>query len=230
MATALGYCLALKRERWICARTLSFIACAIALVTASGCAVGNKHQYAGIVPELAIETPLTTAVAVQDQRPYVLDGDKTPNFVGIQRGGFGNPFDVTTASGMSLASDISESIVAALEKKNINAIQVDLAPKATDAQISEILISASADRLLQIKLVEWKADTYQNTALIYDVRLSVLDATGKVIAESAKQGRDDLGGSFMNPPAHAKTAVPVAFRRIFEGLLNDPKVIAALRT
>jgi hypothetical protein len=73
-------------------------------------------------------------------------------------------------------------------------------------------------------------DTYQNTALIYDVRLSVLDATGKVIAEGAKQGRDDLGGSFMNPPAHAKTAVPVAFRRIFEGLLNDPKVIAALRT
>jgi hypothetical protein len=197
-------------------------------MTASGCAVGNKHQYADVVPDLAVKTTYATAVAVQDQRPYVLNGDKAPNFVGVQRGGFGNPFDVTTTSGNALASDMTAAIVSALEKKNVSAAVAIVSPNATATQVKEILVTASADRMLLVKLIEWKSDTYQNTALIYDVRLSVVDATGTVIAENAKQGRDDLGGSFINPPAHAKTAVPVAFRRIFENLLNDPKVLAAL--
>jgi hypothetical protein len=212
------------------ARVLCLIACGLVLMTASGCAVGNKHQYAGVAPDLAIETTRAITVAVQDQRPYVLDGDKTPNFVGIQRGGFGNPFDVTTASGNALSSEMATAIVSALEKKNVNATATSVSSNATATQIEEILAAASTDRMLLVKLIEWKSDTYQNTALIYDVRLFVVDATGSVIAENAKQGRDDLGGSFMNPPAHAKTAVPAATRRILEGLLNDPKILAALGT
>lgn len=204
--------------------------CALLLLSAtSGCAVGNKHAYTGITPDLLAQSDYTTAVAVQDRRPYVLDGDKDENFVGVQRGGFGNPFDVTTTSGKALASDICSTIVAALERRNIEAVPVEASPKATDAEVKKILISTSNDRLVLIQLVEWKADTYQNTALIYDIRLSVLDETGASIAESARQGRDDLGGSFMNPPAHAKEAVPTAYKRILEGLLNDPKVLAALQ-
>ena len=198
------------------------------LVAASGCAVGNKHQYADAMPNLLIENGRATAVSVQDRRPYVLDGDKDPDFVGVQRGGFGNPFDVTTVSGKPLAADMSEAVVAALKKKNLTAVAVSVSPDATDAAVKEILASASSERLLNIKLLEWKSDTYQNTALIYHVELSVMDAEGKLLAEKTAQGRDDLGGAFI-APSHAKEAVPVAFRRIFEGLLNDPKVTAALQ-
>jgi len=206
------------------------VAFALSLVLAlgTGCAVGNKHQYTAAVPVLTVETSRTTAVAVQDRRPYVLDGDKDPKFVGIQRGGFGNPFDVTTESGKPLASDMCQTVVAALKKKNVAATPVDILPKATDDEAKQLLLSASADRQILIRLIEWKSDTYQNTALIYDVRLSVFDPDGKLIAENARQGRDDLGGGFI-APSHAKEAVPGAFRRIFEELLNEPKVLAALQ-
>lgn len=68
-----------------------------------------------------------------------------------------------------------------------------------------------------------------NTALIYDVTVSVLDRSGRTLADSKISGRDDLSGSGLSPPAHAKTAVPAAFRGKFEQLLNDPKVASALR-
>jgi hypothetical protein len=39
------------------------------------------------------------AVAVHDERSEVASGDKNPAFVGLLRGGYGNPMDVRTASG-----------------------------------------------------------------------------------------------------------------------------------
>ncbi len=74
-----------------------------------GCAVGNTYEYR--LPRLPLSVQGNSAIglAVTDQRPYILDGDKDPNFVGLQRGGYGNPFDVTTASGRPMAEDMALS-------------------------------------------------------------------------------------------------------------------------
>jgi hypothetical protein len=42
------------------------------------------------------------------------------------------------------------------------------------------------------------------------------------------KGSDDLKGSFWDPPAHAKEAVPIAFREKIEKLLNSTEIEAAL--
>jgi hypothetical protein len=207
-------------------KMLSLSAC---ILTVTGCAVGNKHQYAGVTPSLTLESAYSTAVAVQDRRPYIIDHDKDEDFVGLQRGGFGNPFDVTTKSGNPLATDIRNAIITALKKRDIYATPVDIKPTAPEVDAKKALVSAGADRALFLRMDEWKADTYTNTALHYDMHLSVLDRQGSLLAESAQEGEDDLGGSAWNPPAHAESAVPVAFKHILENLLNDPKVMAALR-
>lgn len=46
----------------------------------------------------------------------------------------------------------------------------------------------------------------------------------KVLAEKQIQGKDNLGGSAINPPGHAKTAVPAAFTQKLETLLNSPEI------
>ena len=56
-----------------------------------------------------------------------------------------------------------------------------------------------------------------------------MDKTGATLAEKRIQGRDDLGGSFWNPPSHAKGAVPLAFKAKLEEVLNDPAIGSALR-
>ena len=53
-------------------------------------------------------------LAVQDFRPYVLNGDEEPGFVGLQRGGYGNPFDVTTLTGRPMTEDMAEAMVKGL--------------------------------------------------------------------------------------------------------------------
>lgn len=199
------------------------MACLLA-VGLSACAVGNQHDYQSSVPELKAQTTASVDVAAQDKRPYVLNGEKKPNFVGLSRGGFGNPFDVTTVSGKGVADDFRDTVVAALKAKGIRADAVTLTP---NEDVRQLLLSRGKDRGLVFVLNEWKSDTYMNTRLLYNVDLSVFDETGKLITSNRIEGVDDLGGSG-NPPAHAKGAVPVSFRQKLDQLLNDPKVVAAL--
>lgn len=200
----------------------------VALVL-SGCAVGNTHQLVDTTPEFVAKEALTLGLAVQDRRPFVLDGDKDPDFVGVQRGGFGNPFDVRTSSKQPLASDFSAVAAQALKKNKLSVTVNTPAPKDNPDEVKQKLRATGADRLLYLAIKQWKSDTYTNTALLYDLTLSVLGQDGAVLAEKSVTGDEDLGGSFMNPPAHAKTAVPKAFTRIFADLFNDPKIVAALK-
>lgn len=190
----------------------------------SACAVGNQHDYQSTVPELKVQTTASVDVAAQDKRIYVVNGEKKPDFVGLSRGGLGNPFNITTVSGRPLADDFRDTVVKALKAKGINADAVTLSA-TEDAR--QLLMSRGKDRGLVFAINEWKSDTYMNTALHYDVELSVLDQTGKLLANHKISGNDDLGGSG-NPPGHAKGAVPYTFKQKLDQLLNDPKVIAAL--
>lgn len=65
-------------------------------VVSSGCAVGNRYAYHTVVVDPSISGRSRVSVATHDQRAYVVSGNKDPQFVGVQRGGFGNPFDVRT--------------------------------------------------------------------------------------------------------------------------------------
>ena len=195
----------------------------------SGCAVGNKYDYRSQTPELPVSSGGSVAVAVSDQRPYVVSGDKTSMFVGLQRGGFGNPFDVETLSREPLADDFTATIVAALESKGITVKPVMVAPSVNDRKAIQALAASGADKTLLVSLREWKSDTAMNVAFMYDVKAEVFDAQGKSIAENAVNGRDNLGGSALNAPGHARKAVPEAYRRVLESLLGDPKILDALK-
>ena len=70
----------------------------------SGCAMLDYRQAA---PDLHISTKERLSIGVQDHRPYVLNHDKEENFIGIQRGGFGIPVSLPTASGHPLAEDMT---------------------------------------------------------------------------------------------------------------------------
>lgn len=195
----------------------------------TGCAVGNKHNYHDTIASIEVAQGISVAVAAQDQRPYVLSKSKKPDFSGLQRGGFGNPFDVSTQSGSPLADDIATSVARSMTKAGARASAISVSSSLTQDRAISQLRATGADRLLLLKFTEWKSDTYNNTALVYDVKAYVYDAGGQVIAQGDISGREDLGGSFVNPPKHAKTAVPQAFKQKLEELLNSGQVTEVLR-
>ena len=78
-------------------------------------------------------------------------------------------------------------------------------------------------------LDEWKADTYTKTSLSYDVTLRILDRTGRERGRKRISGKEDLGGDFVNPPAHSREALPKAFKAKIELLFNDRGIKDALK-
>ncbi len=195
-----------------------------ALFLASGCAVGNKHNYADVIADIKESGSSSISVATHDQRPYIVDGQKRPQFVGLQRGGFGNPFNVSTENNKPLAENITDVITASLAKKGFHAVPVAVSSSDNAEAVLEKSKAAGTDRSIIVTLREWKADTYGNVALIYDVGMSIYSKEGQRLGEKNIKGRDNLGGSSWNPPAHAKEAVPAAYKLKLEELLNSPEI------
>src|SRR6187549_591489 len=116
--------------------------------------IGQQHAYHLGNPQVLQRGSLVLALAVQDQRPYELSGAKRPNFVGLSRGGFGNPFDVTTQSGQPLASDISSSIVASMRGRGVEAKVVELKPGTPESEALSQLRAAGAQKSVLLTLRE----------------------------------------------------------------------------
>jgi len=203
----------------------------LALV-ASGCyaaAFGNTHRYDDVVANLSYSGARRVAVATRDERPYVVSGDKQPQFVGLTRGGYNNPFDVKTTSGQPLADDMSQALERSLDAKGFDAAAVLVVPGEDEGGVVAKAGAAGAERVLVLTLREWKSDTMLATWLRYDVSLRVLDPKGALLGEASLVESQELGGSPYDPPANAERAIPRAFRRALEALLEEPAIAAALR-
>jgi hypothetical protein len=194
----------------------------------SGCAVGNKYSYRDVVASLPATNGGSVAVATHDQREYILSGSKQPNFVGIQRGGFGNPFDVTNRHNEPLSTSYSAAACNSLKASGTSCSVVETIPLEQSNSVVQKLTRSGQDMGLLFTLREWKTDALLSTALIYDVTLSVISRDGTVLATKAINGRDNLDGSFWNGPRHARKATPVAFKSKLEALLGSREIQGVL--
>jgi hypothetical protein len=197
------------------------------LLFLGGCAYGVKHDYQQAL-DIGIATSASVAVGTLDRRPYVLDGQKGPTFVGLSRGGFGNPFDVTTQSGQPLASDISGAIAASLKSKGVDAKAIEIKHALSVDQAAASLRAAGTQRSVLITLKEWKADSMVNVGLNYDLDLRVFDKDGNVLTSKLRQGRENLGSGDPFSPGGTGQVLP-RFRRMMETLFQEPEVVKALQ-
>lgn len=173
-------------------------------------------------PPIEVEGTRSVAVAVEDVRPYVATGDKLPNFVGLQRAGFGIPHNVTTTSGEAMVSDMTGAMVRALQDKGF-----DASPLPTQPGSALVAVSPTTDRTLVVSLREWKTDVYAQVTLSWDMDVTVFDSSGQQLATVGDQGVEGIGhGAF--EAEKAKITVGMAGRKI-ANLLNMPEIQSALR-
>ena len=155
-----------------------------------------------------------------------MSGRSPANYVGMTRGGFGNPFSVTTQSKKPLAEDMANAIAAELNRAGwkaeaVKGIQL--------SQSSAAIAQTEKNRILLVTIRKWESDTYLNTELTVDVTLSVLDSNGKLLAAESYRSQKNLGGDFVNPVAHARKSVLAEFSKIFSDLLRRSTIVSALR-
>lgn len=197
----------------------------LAAVLLTGCAVGQKFNYATTsIPLQVVPAASNVSVAVLDARPYVVAGKKKESFVGLSRGGYGNPFDVTTSGGGPLATDMSSALVGALGGSGRTVTPVAVKPADGVDGARRALAASGAQKSLLLTLREWKTDTMARTGLDYDVTLDVLDPSGRSLASKALSGKEVAGSAIMSAEKDAQRW----FGDKVAQLLADPAVAAAL--
>lgn len=192
----------------------------------SGCAVGNQYDYRMANLPMSVEGKSKVGVSVDDTRPYVVNGSKQPNFIGLQRGGFGNPFNVTTESGLPLAEDMQESLSKSLAARGFKVIPLSV----DNGDIAGVVQAAGKDGLLRVAVLEikeWKSDAMMRLTMHHDLVLSVYDAQGALLAETRSAKSDAIGGaSFESSNAAAARG---EFERVVGGMFEDAEVKKALQ-
>ncbi len=198
------------------------------------CAVGRKYSLTEASPELKLTGLKAVSVAVQDKRTYIVSGKNKPQVAGLVRGGWGNPFYVTTSSGRPLAEDMQEAICNAVKQKGIMPLPVTLVPDEADADVIKKMADAGARRSLLLRLKEWQPDmgSRGRLALKFDMELTVLNGAGATLASRNVSGYDTLVEK-MKVTTHFmkeyQQKVSEAFEQKVEILFNDSQVMRALR-
>jgi hypothetical protein len=197
------------------------------LFVVTGCAVGNKYDYHTRTIDLPVKSEMHKKVIldVEDLRPYVQSGKKKPNFVGLQRGGFGNPFDVTTASGNSLAMDMKESITRALNDSGYEAVSIN--KELNKESLGNIALKNDVARIIILTINEWKSDVYMNITLYCDLVLRIYNDTGSLMVENDMKLQEEIGGAQISASKNSDT-VSSEFGRRIGYLFNKKEVRDAL--
>ena len=197
----------------------------IALVT--GCAVGNKYDYQLQKLPLPVSGNSAIGVSVTDSRPYVLSGDKKPDFVGLQRGGFGNPFNVTTKSGNALVDDMKETLARGLSARGFEVSELNVSVDAPGG-LAVVAKRDGLDRVIVLDVLEWKSDAMMKLTLHYNLHLSVFDSSGNLLAEASVSQVGAVGGAQFQSGNSA--TVTREFERLIGEIFGRPEIKQALGT
>lgn len=198
-------------------------------LTLCGCAIGNKYDYSAAKTSLDYKGQGRVAVTAWDQRPYVLSGKKDPDYVGSQRNGYGIPFNVKTASGQPLATEMGKALIQTLAGAGFGASPVQVAPQDDEGAVLRTLQQSQLPRALLLQVNDWQSDTFHNPTVDYDLVLKVYDRGGRRLAAASLKGSDDLQGRLIDPMDKAKQTVPALFQQKIQQLLDAPQIQAALR-
>jgi len=206
--------------------TARVVAVLLAAAVLGGCVVGKNFDYTGghiaLLPGRS-DTP--AAVAVLDQRSYIVSRDKHENFVGLSRDGYGIPFNVTTRSGAPMAADMATAMARALEANGQPAAAIVVPVTGGTEGAKSALMSTGAERLMLLTLKEWKTDTMTRTGLWFDVTLDVFDARGELLASRHISGKEVAGGSIVSAEKDAQRL----FGEKIGELLDNRDVASALK-
>lgn len=175
------------------------------------CVAGQSVVIDYSADPLAVAPPESSPiqVTVVDKRPFVASGDKPPYFVGKYRGGFGNPWDVTTEDRKPLADIMATDVSEELE--------------ALGFTVSD------PGRTLIIAINDWNFDGWQNGHLWYDIAIELSSVDGTQLYSG--NVKDDVGitGTLSGVKGGVERDIPVIYRDAIHAIVRDnSELITAL--
>jgi hypothetical protein len=197
------------------------------LIVLGSCGPSGTYEIAPVSLSLTATSQQTVAAAVIDQRPYVLNGDESPNFLGTERGNWGGEKTMSTESGRDLADDLTDAVVRALADRGIAASALQPVKGIGEPETLAAFRAQGADRLLVVAIQDWRTDVYTRVKLSWRLEASVHDRAGNLLAQTTSQGATPVASSDLTAK-YAPIAVGELSRKLSD-LLNERVITEALR-
>jgi hypothetical protein len=151
----------------------------------------------------------TIAVQVEDKRPYVLNKDKDPSYIGHYRAGFGNTWSVTTLGDRPLADVLRRDIAAELGALGFTVTTLEQA-KST----------------IKVTIQDWNFDTYLNGRFWYKLDVLAKGGNGTVLAEKSMNDETVILGNFWTGAKYAfEEELPKIYNKVLRSLVRQDKAL-----
>lgn len=186
-------------------------------------------KYTATLSDLKCSSSRSVAVAVLDERPYVLKKAKDPNYVGLMRGGYGNPFDLWTESGAALAADMLNTISDSLTARGFTVTPVNASTAEPMNAVMTRLRDSRAERLVLIEMKEWYSDylpeafASERSTLFINLEVTIFDRNQKKLA------RNNLQEVLNLPSGWPYDTIPSVYQNKIKQLLDDTRICGALK-
>ncbi len=187
----------------------------------------GAYDYAALAPPISVSPDRSVAVAVIDQRPYVVNGEESDRFAGTMYGRFRDTVDVKTASGRPLADVVAEAVARTLGRQGAETAAVPVDRGATMAEALGALRGTGAERLIVIRMEEWRTDTAVRMEARWNLEAAVHDRAGELLGRRLTRGAEALGATRIADEDVGPLAVADLGRRLAR-LLDDPAIADAL--
>lgn len=186
----------------------------------------DTYDFAALsVPLGPVEAP-EIAIAVVDERPYVLSGEEKPRFVGKTPGKYRNIVPVTTASERPLADIVAEAVAEAYARQGVAATVVSTPEEGAGPEPVSALAATGAERLVVVRIREWQTMADVRVSAEWALEATVHDQAGATLGRRMSQGAETVGMLRVGEEP-GRLAIQALSERLAY-LLNDPEVTRAL--
>ena len=154
-------------------------------------------------------TPI--AVQVKDERPYVQNKNKTPDYIGSYRAGFGNKWDVSTKHDLPLAQIMEKDLTQELTDSGF-------AVKSFDAAVKKV----------QVLIKDWNFDTYINGRFTYAIDVNAIGDSGSPISHKTLHDEVVIEGNLMTGAKSAfEEEIPKIYNKILRQIISDDSALVS---
>ncbi|MCB2194753.1 MAG: hypothetical protein KQH79_02775 [Bacteroidetes bacterium] len=207
---------------------------ALILIYPLNSAIAAKEKgfkYNDIVLDIVATGNNSIAFATHDQRPYILDGTRIPDFAGYLRNAVGMAYPTSTTSKQPLADVMSEVFSNSFKLKGFDTKVVKTKIEQTPEEVLDNCQKLNADLIVILTLKEWQSDGYGGYADIkYDFVLQVYDAEGVLIAEESDYTeKENMGFSKKKAWDYLKQETRKFFKAKMEDIFNSDEISNAMK-
>ncbi|HSH50205.1 MAG TPA: hypothetical protein VK982_00625 [Bacteroidales bacterium] len=187
--------------------------------------------YSNIVLEIKASANKSITFATHDQRPYIMDGTRNPDFAGYLRNAVGMAYPTSTNSKLPLADVMSQVFSNSFEAKGFKTHVVNTAHTESFEDVKEKCKTSGSDVWVILTLNEWQSDGYGGNADIkYNIIMQVFDKEGNLLEEkTAYAERENMGFSKKKAWDFLKEETRKFFKRKMEELFNSEEIMAAIQ-